>query len=150
MKNILLIGDSIRMGYDKAVKKTLEGKANVFFPPENCEMSTRVLRYIHEWKTDLLGKEEVDVLHWNVGLWDCLRLFEEDVLTPLDVYAYYIERICIRIQKRFPNARVIFATSTSVQSEKMGVNFKRYNETPGGSEPNCYHTWKALLRTEPK
>jgi protein involved in sex pheromone biosynthesis len=39
-----------------------------------------------------------------------------------------MERICIRIKKFFPNAKVIFATSTSVQSEKMGKNFKRYNE----------------------
>ena len=29
MKKLLLIGDSIRMGYDKTVKKTLEGKAEV-------------------------------------------------------------------------------------------------------------------------
>ena len=27
-----------------------------------------------------------------------------------------------------PNARVIFATSTKVLSEKMSINFKRYNE----------------------
>lgn len=128
VRNVLLIGDSIRMGYDKAVQKTLAGKANVFFPPENCEMASRVLRYLHEWKGDLMGKDEVDVLHWNAGLWDTLRLFGEDVHTPIDVYAYYIERICIRIQKRFPNAKVIFATSTQVQSEKMGDNFKRYNK----------------------
>ena len=128
MKNVLLIGDSIRMGYDKAVKKTLEGQANVFFPPENCEMASRVLRYLHEWKSNLMGKEAVDVLHWNAGLWDTLRLFEEEPHTPIDVYAYYIERICVRIQSRIPNARVIFATSTAVQSEKMLPNFKRYNE----------------------
>ena len=28
----------------------------------------------------------------------------------------------------FPEAKVIFATSTSVQSELMDKNFKRYNE----------------------
>jgi len=55
-------------------------------------------------------------------------LFEEDPHTPIDVYAYYIDRICIRIKKLCPNARVIFATSTKVLSEKMGKNFKRYNE----------------------
>ena len=55
-------------------------------------------------------------------------MFEEDPHTPIDVYAYYIDRICIRIKKLCPNARVIFATSTKVLSEKMGKNFKRYNE----------------------
>ena len=61
-------------------------------------------------------------------MWDCLRLFEEEPYTPVEVYAYYIDRICQRIQKLFPNAAVIFATSTSVQSELMDRDFKRYNE----------------------
>ena len=55
-------------------------------------------------------------------------MFEEDPHTPIDVYAYYIERLCIRIKKICPNAKVIFATSTRVLSEKMGKDFKRYNE----------------------
>lgn len=127
MKNLLLVGDSIRRGYDSAVKKTLDGLANVCFPDENCRFAAYTLRYIQDYKK-LAPEEKVDVLHWNAGLWDCLRLFEEDPHTPLDVYAYYIERICIRIQKAYPNAKVIFATSTSVQSEKMSKNAKRYNE----------------------
>ena len=127
MKNVLLIGDSIRMGYDKAVKNTLKNKANVYFPEENCRFASYVLRYIHEYKS-LFGNNHVDVLHWNAGLWDCLRLFGEEPHTPLEVYAYYIERICIRIKKLFPDAQVIFATSTSVQSELMSPDFKRYNE----------------------
>ena len=127
MKNLLLIGDSIRMGYDKSVKKTLEGKANVIFPEENCRFAAYVLRYFHEYLKDIKG-EDIDVIHWNAGLWDCLRLFEEEPHTPIDVYAYYIERICIRIKKICPNARVIFATSTKVLSEKMSKDFKRYNE----------------------
>ena len=127
MKNLLLIGDSIRMGYDKAVEKTLEGKANVYFPAENCRFASYVLRYLHEYKA-LVKDGKVDVLHWNAGLWDCLRLFEEEPHTPIEVYAYYIDRICVRIKKVFPEAKVIFATSTSVLSEKMDKNFKRYNE----------------------
>ena len=127
MKNLLLIGDSIRIGYDKSVKKTLEGKANVIFPEENCRFASYVLRYFHEYLNNING-EDIDVIHWNTGLWDCLRLFEEEPHTPIDIYAYYIERICIRIKKICPNARVIFATSTKVLSEKMSRNFKRYNE----------------------
>lgn len=127
MKNVLLIGDSIRGGYDKSVKKTLEGKANVCFPKENCRFAAYVLRYIHEYKA-LVEDGDVDVIHWNAGLWDCLRLFEEEPQTPIDVYAYYIDRICVRMKKLFPDAKIIFATSTKVQSEKMDKNFKRYNE----------------------
>ena len=127
MKNLLLIGDSIRMGYDKAVQKTLEGKANVYFPAENCRFASYVLRYLHEYKA-LMNNKKVDVIHWNAGLWDCLRLFEEEPHTPIEVYAYYIDRICVRIKKLFPNAKVIFATSTAVLSVKMSKDFKRYNE----------------------
>lgn len=127
MKNVLLIGDSIRMGYDKAIQKSLEGKANVYYPDDNCRFASYLLRYIHEYK-GLAKDNRIDVLHWNAGLWDCLRLFEEEPHTPIEVYTYYIERLCIRIKKIFPEAKVIFATSTSVLSEKMGKNFKRYNE----------------------
>ena len=128
MKNILLIGDSIRMGYDKSVKSSLKDKANVVFPSENCRFASYLLRYLHEYKNTLLPNEDVDVLHWNAGLWDCLRIFGEDPHSPIEVYAYYIERLCVRIKTLFPKAKVIFATSTSVLSEKMNGIFKRYNE----------------------
>ena len=127
MKNLLLIGDSIRIGYDKSVKKTLEGKANVFFPEENCRFASYLLRKFHTYLDEVKG-EDVDVIHWNAGLWDCLRMFGEEPFTPIDVYAYYIDRICVRIKKLCPNAKVIFATSTSVISEKMSEDFMRYNE----------------------
>ena len=127
MKNVLLVGDSIRIGYDKSVRESLAGKANVYFPEENCRFATFVLRYLHEYKK-LIPDGKVDILHWNAGLWDCLRLFEEEPHTPIEVYAYYIDRICQRIQKIFPDSKVIFATSTSVQSERMDKDFKRYNE----------------------
>lgn len=127
MKNLLIVGDSIRMGYDKSVKKTLEGRVNVIYPAENCRFACYLLRSFHDYFDGISG-EDIDVVHWNAGLWDCLRLFEEDPHTPIDVYAYYIDRICKRIVKLCPNAKVIFATSTSVISEKMDKNFKRYNE----------------------
>ena len=127
MKNILLIGDSIRMGYDKAVKKSFEGIGNVVFPDDNCRFASYVLRYFHEYKA-LINEGNIDAIHWNAGLWDCLRMFDEEPHTPIDVYAYYIERICIRIKKLCPDAKVIFATSTSVISDKMEDRFKRYNE----------------------
>ena len=127
MKNLLLIGDSIRAGYDKSVKRSLEGKANVIFPAENCRFAAYVLRYFHEYLNGVKGTD-IDVIHWNAGLWDCLRLFEEEPQTPIEIYAYYIERICLRIKKLCPDAKVIFATSTGVLSEKMSKDFKRYNE----------------------
>ena len=34
--SILLIGDSIRLGYCKTVREQLADVANVFYPTENC------------------------------------------------------------------------------------------------------------------
>ena len=118
MKNILLLGDSIRIGYDKSVKKSLEGIANVYFPEDNTRFASYLLRYLTEYDR-LIKDGTVDVLHWNAGLWDTLRLLGEDPHTPKDVYAYYIERICIRIKKLWPNAKVIFATSTFVNTDEL-------------------------------
>ena len=39
MKKIILLGDSIRMGYDKYTKMALEGVAEVFSPEENCRFT---------------------------------------------------------------------------------------------------------------
>ena len=64
MKNVLLIGDSIRMGYDEAVKTALEGKANVLFPEENCQFIYYVFRYFHEW-LDRLGVRGEDQKAWR-------------------------------------------------------------------------------------
>ena len=127
MKNVLLLGDSIRKGYDKAIRKTLEGKAEVYFPNENCRFAAYLLRNLHEYG-EAVENGKPDVIHWNAGLWDCLRMFGEEPQTPIEVYCYYIERICKRIKKLYPEAKVIFATSTRVQSEKMSKNLKRYNE----------------------
>ena len=63
----------------------------------------------------------------NTGLWDCLRMYGEEPQTPIEIYSYFMERLCIRIKKLAPEAKVIFATSTAVITEKMEEEFKRYN-----------------------
>lgn len=129
MKKVLLIGDSIRMGYDAYTKDKLAGVAEVVYPSENCQFAEYVLRHLHDWAEALHVGEELDVIHWNAGLWDTLRLFEDDPLTPIDAYSYFIEKICGRIRRLFPRARIIFATSTPV-AEHMWPDPKksmRYN-----------------------
>src|SRR5262245_3404417 len=43
LPRVLLIGDSISMGYTPAVRKLLEGKANVQHPPENCRSTRQIV-----------------------------------------------------------------------------------------------------------
>jgi len=139
MKNVLLLGDSIRKGYDSYTQKHLEGKANVFFPEDNGRFAQYFLRYLSEW-TAQLQLDRVDVIHWNAGLWDILHMsvngiaedgetdgttfvppsnqqklhFEKDPVTPPEFYRYFIGRIQHRIEQLFPNAVSIFAATTPV------------------------------------
>lgn len=88
MKNIFLIGDSIRFGatnspgYGIYVKEKLDGIANVYAPNENCRFAQYTLRQLHDWVQKLDG-ESIDVVHWNNGLWDVLRVDGDEPLTPL-------------------------------------------------------------------
>lgn len=132
MKNIFLIGDSIRYGapgsdgYGIHVEKKLKGKANVYAPEENCRFAQYTLRYLHEWASRV-PKEEIDVVHWNNGLWDVLRLFGDEPLTDIEAYGVMLKRVYKRIKFLFPNAKIIFALSTSVIEEWGTPDFFRYN-----------------------
>lgn len=137
MKKILLIGDSIRMGYDKYVKKHLKDSCEVYFPNENCRFAQYVYRHLHDWKDWLNLSGELDLVHWNVGLWDTLILADEGCcLTPPEYYAYFMDKICNRIKTLFPKAKVIFATSTPVLEARFDKNViyrlnkdvEKYNE----------------------
>lgn len=137
MKKVLLIGDSIRMGYDKYVKYELKDTCEVYYPNDNCRFAQYVLRHISDWKAELALGDDVDVVHWNTGLWDTLVLYQDGCLTPPEFYEYFIDKICKRIKVLFPNAKVIFATSTPIVenrftnpsvSYRKNCDIARYNE----------------------
>ena len=115
MKKILLLGDSIREGYDKYVKKAFEDTAEVYYPGENCRFAAYITRNLHDWRIKNGIEDDIDLIHWNAGLWDVLILPDGEHLTPLPMYQYYIERLCKMIALYFPKAKVIFATSTPIQ-----------------------------------
>lgn len=128
MKNILLLGDSIRQGYDHYVKMAFDGVAEVFYPSENCRFSTFFLRHLGDWKNALVRDVRIDLVHWNAGLWDCLLMPDGLPLVDREEYTKNIERICNIIPLYFPQSSMIFATSTPVQ-EELFVDYKRYNKT---------------------
>jgi len=67
MKRVLLLGDSIRMGYDSMVKELLSDKYEVLFPEDNGRFSSYTL-----WQMNQYFKNEgsFDLVHWNNGYWD--------------------------------------------------------------------------------
>ena len=127
MKKLFLIGDSIRMGYCEYVKLALKGKAEVYWHTENARFAEYVLYSIGNWEAQLRMGKDLDCIHWNVGLHDVIRTMEDDPITPPDIYAYYIDRICKRLRAYYPKAEMIFATSTPVQEELYGYWLSRKN-----------------------
>ena len=149
MKNLLLIGDSIRMGYDSYVQEKLQGRMNVYFPGENCRFAQYTLRMLGNWKSELF-LPEIHVIHWNNGLWDVLHLssgasvrdgeaegetivpenlsqklhFDKDPLTPPDMYRYMLGRVQTKLRQLFPGAEIIFATSTPVIEEQANWAYR--------------------------
>lgn len=128
MKKILLLGDSIRQGYDKYVKMAFEDIAEVYYPSENCRFTAYMLRHLTEWVDQLQCGSDVDLVHWNAGLWDDLVLIDGLHHIPINVYSEYVERIYRMLQNLFPKAIIVFATSTAVQEELFeSFRVKRYN-----------------------
>lgn len=66
LPRVLLIGDSISIGYTLPVRELLKGQANVHRPPTNCGPTIRGLESLDAW----LGKGKWDVIHFNWGLHD--------------------------------------------------------------------------------
>lgn len=127
MKKLFLIGDSIRMGYCEYVKAALMGKAEVYWHEENARFAEYVLYSIGDWEHKMRIGSDVACIHWNVGLHDVVRTAGEEPLTPPEIYGYFIDRICKRLKSYYPQAKMIFATSTPVQEELYDFWFARKN-----------------------
>ncbi|WP_054027843.1 SGNH/GDSL hydrolase family protein [Bacillus sp. FJAT-28004] len=116
MKRVLLLGDSIRMGYEPLVREALHEKAEVVAPEENGRFAKHTLWGVNLWIRDL-GKP--DIVHWNNGLWD---LHHEapmvEALTSLDEYLETLKRTAKELQRT--GAKIIFATTTPVPAGATG------------------------------
>ena len=106
---VLLIGDSISMGYDPEVRRLLGDVAEVHRIKGNAESSRRSAGEIDRW----LGNEQWDVVHINVGLWDVVGgKTAEGCAVPLDEYRRNVETILLASQLH--GAKVVWASTTPV------------------------------------
>lgn len=108
---ILLVGDSINLGYRNIVKNNLNDWAKVFFPKEQGKIASDVYRILNEY---MRVDEEVALVYWNAGLSDAARVYGDELQTPIDIYTDYLERIAVRLKKLYPNAKIVFASATPV------------------------------------
>ena len=106
LPRVLLVGDSISIGYTPRVRRSLNGEANVHRPTTNCRWSAFGLEHIDTW----VGEAEWDVVHFNFGLWDWYGWSQEIKATP-ESYAASLEGIVTKLKER-TDATLIFATTT--------------------------------------
>lgn len=127
MKKITLLGDSIRLlGYGKEVPGLLGDGFEVFQPDDNCRFSKYTLRMLFDYQSQMEGSE---VVHWNNGLWDATRIFEDGLFTSEEEYIDAMVRISKILKERYKT--VIFATTTPVKEEykwTKNADVERYNE----------------------
>ena len=157
MKQIFLVGDSIRLGYRSYVADALKEEAQIFSSDDNARFTAYTLRYLNEWARLCLHPENVSVVHWNNGLWDACHFLNDPLpITPLPVYLDNLECITGRIRLLFPNAKIIFASSTAVAENHPRIcnqEVERMNAaacerlTPLGVVFNDLH---AIVRAHPE
>ncbi len=115
MKKVFLLGDSIRMGYDEYVRELLMDTAEVFYPEDNGRFAGYTFINIPIWKSIAGNPDEVKIVHWNCGHWDCAHYFgDTEPYSTLEEYAAWLRRVHGCIQRNFPAAQVIFATTTGI------------------------------------
>ena len=112
MKQVLLIGDSIREGYCNQVKELLKDEYEVIFPVENCRSSQAIIFSLHNW-VKLTNPDDVEFIHVNCGQWDVGHFYSDKYrLTSLKEYKKNLGIIIRILRKLFVNAKIIMATTT--------------------------------------
>ena len=115
MKKIVLLGDSLRLGYDRYVRELLAGRAEVWSPDENCRFAGYMFVSMPAWAAACGKPEEVSLVHWNCGHWDCAHFDDSpEAYSTVEEYAAWLLRVHKAIAKHFPRAKIVFATSTLV------------------------------------
>ena len=106
LPNVLIIGDSISIGYTLPTRALLKGKVNLHRIPTNGGPTTKGLSEIEKW----LGNKKWDLIHFNWGLHD-LKFMGKDgtnlvpkeqggvVQVPLSDYEKNIEKLVVRMKK---------------------------------------------------
>lgn len=128
MKQILLVGDSISIGYRETVRQTLAGQAEVWFNEANSEDSRNLLRYQQSW----FMNRPADLIHFNCGLHDLKRPFDaagpEGNQVPLPEYRQNLEALLETLQSQH-QAQLVFALTTPVNEtwHQANKSFARFN-----------------------
>jgi hypothetical protein len=134
---VLIIGDSISLGYTPYVKQLLASDAELVHSEGNSEDSNNGVRNVENW----IGSKKWDVISFNFGLWDlCYRMpgpitfqnrnkVDGTIAVPLAQYEQNLSRVAARLKAT--GAKVIFQNTTFVPNNEPGryaADVSRYNQ----------------------
>ncbi|MDD4101886.1 MAG: SGNH/GDSL hydrolase family protein [Kiritimatiellae bacterium] len=123
LPRVLIIGDSISIGYTPFVQAALSNKMEVVHAPGNNASTERGLAKLEEW----LGKGKWDVIHFNWGLHDLKHIDEKGKITeiregrqwvPLEQYETNLRVLTQRLKKT--GAKLIWCSTTPVPEGARG------------------------------
>jgi hypothetical protein len=128
LPRVLLIGDSISMGYTLPTRAKLAGKANVHRPPTNCSATPVGLAQLDKWLGDpATPAGKWDVIHFNWGLHDLKHVNEKGTMVAVDKgkqnvpvaeYEANLRKLVARLKAT--GATLVWASTTPVPAGALG------------------------------
>lgn len=115
LPRVLIVGDSISIGYTPFVEKQLAGKAVVQHNPSNAGTSGNGVFMMDNWLDAKLGKW--NVIHFNFGLHDLKRMSDGGRQVEPEQYERYLRLFVARLRKT--GAKLIWATTTPVPNGRV-------------------------------
>jgi acyl-CoA thioesterase-1 len=134
LPRVLIIGDSISIGYTLPLRAALKGVANVHRPPTNCAHTWKGLEAIDQW----LGEGKWDLIHFNWGLHDLKYVDAKGKLalppegkqvSTVGEYAENLEKLVVRLKQT--GARLVWRPTTPVPEGAQGrvpADLPKYNQ----------------------
>jgi acyl-CoA thioesterase-1 len=128
LPRVLLIGDSISIGYTLDVRALLKGKANVHRIPVNGGATEIGLANLNDW----LGEGKWDVIHFNFGLHDAKYASETEQRASREQYVENLKQLIAGMKKT--GAKLIFATTTPVPKGGVLTPTRRFDSIEARNE----------------
>jgi acyl-CoA thioesterase-1 len=127
LPRVLIIGDSISMGYTLPVRKRLAGKANVHRIPTNGGPTKNGVASLDKW----LGTGKWEVIHFNHGIHDLKYM--PDGKRQVEPADYEANLRAIATKLKATGAKVIWATTTPIPDGDLTPQ-RKFGEVPEYNE----------------
>ncbi len=145
LPKVFIYGDSISIGYTEYVRASLDGKACVYRLHENGGSSNDFIQKMETLRKAMFQPNlengwdfDWDIIHFNVGLHDLkyvvngkMNKEEGKQVSSLETYEANLRSVIQYLQDNYPNAKLVFATTTPVPEGEPGRiagDAKRYNK----------------------